>query len=329
MAARGGMNTPYLLLHGLRARYLPVWVRDVNPIEHSDCHCCRCRLRRDRLSMGSVDVGPSTSRRRTRRRDGQGTGRVHYGRKRTGGACVARRHGGLPLKKRRIQRACRMGSHHDLFTKIVQCGVEESLTGATAERQMQTRTATVCRIATTHVPTIQTTTVVICARMIQRRSRRASAGAADADGVGDGTLDCDDPCPNDPADGSVSVITTRTRHLDGDADGYGNPEVSTESPTQPSGYEEDGTDCSDNGPTYTGTINCLGTHIEGMVRSLGGNRIECHFTAMQEFALCNTDHRTHEDHQAAIQHYLAWSNRRRTFSTRVWKRHKHRHKRAA
>lgn len=59
------------------------------------------------------------------------------------------------------------------------------------------------------------------------------------------------------------------------------------------------------------------------------NRIECHFTAMRKFALDNTDHRTHEQQQAAIEQYLAWRNRRRTISVDDWKPHKHHHKQAA
>jgi transposase len=59
------------------------------------------------------------------------------------------------------------------------------------------------------------------------------------------------------------------------------------------------------------------------------NRIECHFTAMRKFALENTDHRTHELQQAAIQHYLAWRNRRRSISMHDWKSSRHRHRRAA
>lgn len=35
------------------------------------------------------------------------------------------------------------------------------------------------------------------------------------------------------------------------------------------------------------------------------NRIECHFTALRKFALDNTDHRTHEDLEKAIEDYLA------------------------
>jgi len=41
------------------------------------------------------------------------------------------------------------------------------------------------------------------------------------------------------------------------------------------------------------------------------NRIECHFTAMKKFALDNTDYRSHQEQQAAIQSYLRWRNRRR------------------
>ena len=59
------------------------------------------------------------------------------------------------------------------------------------------------------------------------------------------------------------------------------------------------------------------------------NRIESHFTAMRKFALDNTDYRTHEEQQAAIEHYLAWRNRRRTISMDDWKSHQRRQERAA
>jgi transposase len=39
------------------------------------------------------------------------------------------------------------------------------------------------------------------------------------------------------------------------------------------------------------------------------NRIECHFTALRNFALNGTDHRSHEDQNSMIRRYIAWRNR--------------------
>ena len=52
------------------------------------------------------------------------------------------------------------------------------------------------------------------------------------------------------------------------------------------------------------------------------NRIECQFTALRKFALQNSDHRCHEEQQAAIESYLAWRNRSRKISLTAWKHHK-------
>jgi transposase len=49
------------------------------------------------------------------------------------------------------------------------------------------------------------------------------------------------------------------------------------------------------------------------------NRIECHFTAMKKFALDDTDYRSHEEQQAAIDHYLSWRNGTREISLENWK----------
>ena len=49
------------------------------------------------------------------------------------------------------------------------------------------------------------------------------------------------------------------------------------------------------------------------------NRIECHFTAMKKFTLDDTDHRSHEEQQAAINHYLSWRNGTREISLENWK----------
>lgn len=41
------------------------------------------------------------------------------------------------------------------------------------------------------------------------------------------------------------------------------------------------------------------------------NRIECHFGPLKTFALNNSDHRSHEEQEAAIHSYLRWRNRHR------------------
>ncbi len=58
------------------------------------------------------------------------------------------------------------------------------------------------------------------------------------------------------------------------------------------------------------------------------NRIECHFAALRKFALDNTDYRTHEDLQAAIESYLAWRNGAREISVTNWKLYCREHKKA-
>jgi len=59
------------------------------------------------------------------------------------------------------------------------------------------------------------------------------------------------------------------------------------------------------------------------------NRIESHFTALKKFTLDNTDHRSHEEQQQVIRHYLAWHNHRRHISIQPWHRNHHHPKRAA
>ena len=39
------------------------------------------------------------------------------------------------------------------------------------------------------------------------------------------------------------------------------------------------------------------------------NRIECQFTALRYFALDGTDHKTHDERNSMIRHYIAWRNR--------------------
>lgn len=51
------------------------------------------------------------------------------------------------------------------------------------------------------------------------------------------------------------------------------------------------------------------------------NRIECHFTALKKFAMDNTDYRTHEELQTAIEDYLTWRNGRRDISITEWTAH--------
>jgi transposase len=58
------------------------------------------------------------------------------------------------------------------------------------------------------------------------------------------------------------------------------------------------------------------------------NRIECHFTELKEFALNNSDYRTHEELQEAIESFMQWRNGKRPISKRSWQEFK-RAKRAA
>lgn len=53
------------------------------------------------------------------------------------------------------------------------------------------------------------------------------------------------------------------------------------------------------------------------------NRIECQFTALKKFALDNSDYRTHEEQQQAIESYLAWRNGRRAIAIEPWRRKIH------
>ena len=56
------------------------------------------------------------------------------------------------------------------------------------------------------------------------------------------------------------------------------------------------------------------------------NRIECHFTALRKFALNNSDFRTHDEQQAAIEQYLSWRNGTRNISLKSWKSYKRQQK---
>jgi transposase len=59
------------------------------------------------------------------------------------------------------------------------------------------------------------------------------------------------------------------------------------------------------------------------------NRIECHFMALKKFTLDNTDYRSHEEQQAAIDHYLCWRNGTREISLENWKSYRRTHKKVA
>lgn len=54
------------------------------------------------------------------------------------------------------------------------------------------------------------------------------------------------------------------------------------------------------------------------------NRIEAHFGPLKKFALNNSDHRSHEEQDAAIQTYLQWRNRRRDISIQSWSKARNR-----
>ena len=51
------------------------------------------------------------------------------------------------------------------------------------------------------------------------------------------------------------------------------------------------------------------------------NRIESQFTALKKFALDNSDHRSHEEQQEAIESYLAWRNGHRAIAVESWRSH--------
>jgi len=56
------------------------------------------------------------------------------------------------------------------------------------------------------------------------------------------------------------------------------------------------------------------------------NRIECHFTQLKEFALNNSDYRSHEDLQQAIELFLLWRNGKRSLSLQNWQDFKRLHR---
>jgi transposase len=59
------------------------------------------------------------------------------------------------------------------------------------------------------------------------------------------------------------------------------------------------------------------------------NRIESQFTALKEFALNNSDYRSHEELQRAIESYVQWYNGERPLSQESWRAFKRQHRPAA
>ena len=49
------------------------------------------------------------------------------------------------------------------------------------------------------------------------------------------------------------------------------------------------------------------------------NRIECQLAALKKFALDNSDYRTHEEQEQAIQRYLVWRNGQRQIAVESWR----------
>jgi len=59
------------------------------------------------------------------------------------------------------------------------------------------------------------------------------------------------------------------------------------------------------------------------------NRIESQFTALKEFALNNSDYRSHEELQQAMELYVQWHNGKRPLTRRSWREFKRQHRPAA
>jgi len=59
------------------------------------------------------------------------------------------------------------------------------------------------------------------------------------------------------------------------------------------------------------------------------NRIECHFTSLKKFPLENSDHRSHEEQQEAIERYLSWRNGARDISLTNWRCYRRQQRKAA
>ena len=58
------------------------------------------------------------------------------------------------------------------------------------------------------------------------------------------------------------------------------------------------------------------------------NRIESQFTELKEFALNNSDYRSHEALQEAIELYIQWRNGERPISRMSWQEFKRQHRAA-
>jgi transposase len=52
------------------------------------------------------------------------------------------------------------------------------------------------------------------------------------------------------------------------------------------------------------------------------NRIECQLTELKKFTLDNSDYRTHDEQQQAINSYLSWRNRHRLLAVTPWQKYK-------
>ena len=59
------------------------------------------------------------------------------------------------------------------------------------------------------------------------------------------------------------------------------------------------------------------------------NRIECNLTAIKRFTLDDTECCSHEEQQAAINHYLSWRNGTRKNSLEHWKSYRRAQKEVA
>jgi transposase len=73
---------------------------------------------------------------------------------------------------------------------------------------------------------------------------------------------------------------------------------------------------------------CLGHHMRLYFTPTNAswlNRIECQFTALKEFALNNSDYRSHEEQIEAILRYLDWRNGRRGITRTDWKDYQREH----
>ena len=58
------------------------------------------------------------------------------------------------------------------------------------------------------------------------------------------------------------------------------------------------------------------------------NRIECQLTELKKFTLDNSDYKTHDEQEHAIESYLSWRNRRRLLPIASWRKYKQRRRAA-